>query len=90
MNETVCFHPDLLPESADPAGSTRYSDVQIMRFEIPCREYGMYEQFYEDEKLFAVYVCSPEYEKANCKSFKGTVLKEVNGFSWWESIKKGE
>lgn len=84
MDNTMCFHPDLLPESADPAGSERFSDIQIVRLEIPCREYGVFEQLHTN--LFVIYVCSPEFTETKYDYFKGTVLKEINGFSWWRSI----
>lgn len=81
------LHPDLLPETADPAGSTRYESVNIVRLLIPCKEEGILTQFYKEDNTFIIYDCSPKYGNQGVDSFKGTVLEEADGsYSWWESI----
>lgn len=85
------LNPDLLPESADPIGSTRFENVNIVRIYIPCKEIGVLQQFYKQDKLFIIYDCSPEYGNQSIECFKGVVLEEANGsYSWWQSIKQGE
>jgi hypothetical protein len=84
------FHPDLLPKSADPQGSIRYENVNIVRIIIPCKEKDILVQFYKEDKLFIIYDCSPEYGNQAIESFKGTVLEEPNSnYSWWKSIEQG-
>lgn len=83
----MMLHPDLLPETADPQGSTRYENVNIVRLLIPCREEGTLTQFYKNNNYFVVYDCSPEYDNQAIESFTGTVIEEANGtHSWWRSI----
>lgn len=85
----MMFHPDLLPKSADPQGSIRYENVNIVRIVIPCKEKGILTQFYKEDKLFIIYDCSPDYSSQDIESFKGTVLEEPNSnYSWWKSIKQ--
>ena len=79
------YHPDLLPESADPVGSVRHGGVNIVRVLVPCREEGRLYQWVED--TFIIYDCSPEYGNTAYECFRGTVLQETNGsYSWWQSI----
>lgn len=80
------MHPDLLPESADPVGSVRHSGVNIVRVLVPCREEGRLYQWVKD--TFIIYDCSPEYGNTAYECFKGTVLEERNGYSWWRSLKQ--
>ena len=81
------LHPDLLPETADPQGSVRYENVNIVRLLIPCKEEGTLTQFYKDDNYFVVYDCSPEYGNTSHECFTGTVIEEANGtHSWWRSI----
>lgn len=82
----MMLHPDLLPDTADPVDSIRYENVNIVRLLIPCKEEGTLTQFYKDDSLFIVYDCSPEYGNQAVESFKGTVLEETNGYSWWRNI----
>ena len=85
----IFIHPDLLPKSADPQGSIRYENVNIVRIVIPCKEKGILTQFYKEDKLFIIYDCSPDYSSQDIESFKGTVLEEPNSnYSWWKSIKQ--
>lgn len=87
---TMFFHPDLLPESADPVMSTRYGNVNIVHEKIEC----CYNQtmFYDnicESNTFIIEDKSPEYEGYECHIFKGEVVKEADGgYSWWKSIKK--
>jgi len=81
------FNPDLLPETADPEGSVRYEDVNILLLIIPCRETGVLCQWHKDNNMFIIYDCSPEYVSQAVDAFKGTLLVEANGsYSWWRSI----
>lgn len=82
----MCFHPDLLPKTADPVGSVRYENVNIVRLLMPCKKEGTLTQFYKDDSLFVIYDCSPEYGNQAVESFKGTVLEEADGYSWWRNI----
>lgn len=83
----MMLHPDLLPETADPQGSVRYENVNIVRLLIPCKEEGALTQFYKNDNYFVVYDCSPEYGNQVIESFTGVVIEEANGtHSWWRSI----
>ena len=83
----MMLHPDLLPDTADPEGSVRYEDVNMLLLIIPCRETGVLCQWYKDDNMFIIYDCSPEYGNQAINSFKGTLLVEANGsYSWWRSI----
>lgn len=83
----MMLHPDLLPETADPQGSVRYEDVNIVRLLIPCKEEETLTQFYKNDNYFVVYDCSQEYGNQAIESFTGTVIEETNGtHSWWRSI----
>jgi hypothetical protein len=83
------FNPNLLPESADPEGSTRYENVTIIHMIVPCRDSGTTMQLLNDDQLFVIYDCSPEYSKTALNTYKGTVIAESNGsYSWWKSITK--
>lgn len=87
----VMFAMDLLPETADPEGSVRYTDVTIVYLYIPCKQEGIVTQWFKDNNTFIVYYCSPEYinnKKAYTgEYFTGTVLAEKNNkYSWWKSI----
>lgn len=80
------LHPDLLPETADPVGSVRHSNVNIFRVLVPCREEGRLYQWAQED-TFIIYDCSPEYGNTSHECFRGTVLEEANGsYSWWQSI----
>lgn len=86
-NSTIMCNPDLLPESADPAGSTRYY-VTIMERSIP---------WYEDCVTFVNLICTNslfvvDKLDSHCsvlktEIFDGVVLKEKNGkYSWWRRL----
>lgn len=83
----MMFNPDLLPETADPEGSIRYENVNMLLLIIPCRETGILYQWYKDDNTFIIYDCSPEYNNQAIDAFKGTLLVETDGsYSWWRSI----
>ena len=85
------FNPDLLPANADPEGSTRYENVDIYHEQIECRRERT--EFYDDianANRFIIADYSPQYNGYECRYFKGTVLKETNGYSWWKNIYQGE
>lgn len=83
------FHPDLLPESADPAGSTR-SYVTIMVRENPADiDKIVFTDLINTNSLFIVDKFNPQYSNFSCDIFDGVVLKEKNNsYSWWKRIKQ--
>lgn len=88
MDEVKMFHPDLLPETADPEGSTRYGNVTIIHNKI---ESNVYETSYynriAENYSFVIDDKSPDYEGFECNVSKGVVIKEADGtYSWWKSI----
>lgn len=83
----MIFHPDLLPESADPEESERFENVTIYHNKF--KRYQRGTTFYDDIKdnnKFIIRDYSPDYPYFECHIFKGTVLKEHNGYSWWHNI----
>lgn len=85
------FHPDLLPQSADPEGSKRYENVEIMHIFIPNKSLDCINHWYEELKLFVIYDYSPENSDHAIIRFKGTVLEESDGtYSWWRNIQQGD
>ena len=86
----IVFHPDLLPESADPKYSTRYCNVNIIheKIENDFSETKFYDNICENY-TFIIEDKSPEYDGYECHIFKGDVVKEADGgYSWWKSIMK--
>lgn len=84
----ITHHPDLLPETIDPEGSTRYSNVKIYHEQIQCK-YNKVHWFdsIEQNNTFIIQDQSPDYEGYKVDVFKGTVLKEKDGqYSWWRSL----
>lgn len=87
MDKTMMFHPDLLPETADPVGSVRHKGATIARVEIMCKEAGVIKQYCEATNTLIIWCMSPTYTENDVKFLKGTVLEEANGtYSWWEDI----
>ena len=85
--ELVCFHPALLPESADPQDSERFENVTIYHEYIECHhEETNYYDDIENNNRFIIEEHSPDYIGYECHVFEGTVLKEHNGYSWWHNI----
>ena len=86
------YHPSLLPKTADPEGSIRYTDVNIYHEQIECKHDEVH--WFDDIKnnnVFIIQDQSPEYKGYEVHMFKGTVLKEKNGqYSWWRNIIKEE
>ena len=83
----MMLHPDLLPDSADPEGSMRYENVDIMHLYIPADAENCINHWYEKLNLFVVYDYAPSYTEHIIARFKGTVLEESNGtYSWWKNI----
>ena len=80
-------HPASFPESADPQNSERFENVVIFHEQIECHHVDT--TFFDDIKqnnLFIIQDYSPEYSGYQCHMFKGTVLKERDGYSWWHNI----
>lgn len=84
----VMFAMDLLPETADPEGSIRYSNVKICHEQIECRHSKVC--WFDDiakNNVFIIQDQSPKYKGYEVHMFKGTVLRERNGqYSWWRNI----
>jgi hypothetical protein len=85
---TMMFHLDLLPITADPEGSVRYSNVNICHEKLECKHEDT--TFYDDiakTNTFIIDDRSPQYKGYECCMFKGVVIKEANGsYCWWKSI----
>ena len=83
------FHPDLLPETADPTGSTRYY-VTIMIRETPWNYSKVnFIDLINTNSLFIVDKLNPACSYPGIDIFDGVVLKEKNGtYSWWRRIKQ--
>ena len=83
----MMLHPDLLPDTADPEGSARYENVDIMHLYIPADAENCINHWYEKLNLFVVYDYAPSYTEHIIARFKGTVLEEADGtYSWWKNI----
>lgn len=84
----MMLHLDLLPTTADPEGSARYSNVNICHEKIECKHEDT--TFYDDiakTNTFIIDDRSPQYKGYECCMFKGVVIKEANGsYCWWKSI----
>ena len=82
------YNPDLLPNTADPQGSTRYGNVNIIHEQIECHHEET--TFYDDickTNTFIIEEKSPQFEGYESHIFKGTVIKESDGsYHWWRSI----
>lgn len=75
-----------IPEFADPEGSIRYCNVDIMHEQIECKhnEVTFYDNICKDN-TFIIEDKSPDYSGYQCRYFKGYVLKEKDGdYSWWK------
>jgi hypothetical protein len=85
---TMMLHLDLLPITADPEGSVRYSNVNICHEKLECKHEDT--TFYDDiakTNTFIIDDRSPQYKGYECCMFKGVVIKEANGsYCWWKSI----
>lgn len=84
----IMFNPDILPESADPQGSTRYGNVNIILEQIECNheEVTYYDDIAENY-TFIIEDKSPKYDGYETRIFKGTVVKEDNGtYHWCRSL----
>lgn len=84
----MMLHLDLLPVTADPEGSVRYSNVNICHEKLECKHEDT--TFYDDiakTNTFIIDDRSPQYKGYECCMFKGVVIKEANGsYCWWKSI----
>ena len=84
----MMLHLDLLPTTADPEGSVRYSNVNICHEKLECKHEDT--TFYDDiakTNTFIIDDRSPQYKGYECCMFKGVVIKEANGsYCWWKSI----
>jgi len=84
----IIYNPNILPESADPQGSTRYGNVNIIHEQIECKHSSVtYYDNIADSNTFIVEDKSPEFDGYETHIFKGVVVKEDNGtYNWWRSI----
>lgn len=84
----MMLHLDLLPITADPEGSVRYSNVNICHEKLECKHEDA--TFYDDiakTNTFIIDDRSSQYKGYECCMFKGVVIKEANGsYCWWKSI----
>ena len=95
QNYMVTFAPQIMPESSDPAGSTRYH-CYIINEKIPTKcEYHV--EFPNDPStsnstIFRVLEYSDGFSVKSYVAGNGIVLKESDGsYSWWfDDISKGE
>ena len=88
MKESMMFSPDLLPETADPEGSTRYY-VTIM---IKCIPYSVNDikmiDLINTNSLFIIEKYG-DFSEIKTDIFDGVVLKEKDGqIGWWPRIKQ--
>lgn len=85
----IIYNPNILPESADPQGSTRYGNVNIIHEQIECKHSSVaYYDNIAESNTFIIEDKSPKFEGYETRIFKGVVVKENNGtYSWWRSIK---
>lgn len=86
---TIMSNPDLLPESADPAGSIRYY-VTIMERSIPWYEDSVtFVNLIRTNSLFVVDKLDSHCNAPKTEVFDGVVLKEKNGkYSWWHRLQQ--
>lgn len=87
-SNNISFSPIIkdIPETADPEGSIRFENVQIVHIFIPCKETGVIHQWFKNNNIFIIYECDPNFVKTIYKHFTGTVLQEANGkYSWWRA-----
>lgn len=81
------FHPDLLPANADPQGSVRYENVDILHITMPCKHIKTISGFTPDKDMFVVCDYTPDCTIWNHRFFKGTIIVEADGsYSWWRSL----
>ena len=91
----VMFSPQIMPESSDPKGSTRYR-CYIINEKIPTdSKYRV--EFPDDPNtsnstIFRVLEYSDEFSEKSYVAGNGIVLKESDGsYSWWfDDMNKGE
>lgn len=87
--DIVMFSPIIsdIPESADPEGSIRYCNVDIIHEQIECHDNKV--TFYDNickDNTFIIEDKSFEYEGYQIRFFKGTVVKERDGeYTWWKN-----
>ena len=86
----MMFNPNILPESADPQGSIRYHNVDIIHETIESDyEEVIFINKIDIDNRFEIIDKSSQYNGYECHIFKGDVLKESDGgYSWWRSIMK--
>ena len=95
QNYIVVFAPQIMPESSDPKGSTRYR-CYIINEKIPTdSEYRV--EFPDDPStskstIFRVCEYCSGFSVTSRVAGNGIVLKEADGsYSWWfDDISKGE
>ena len=84
----TAFNPNLLSENADPEGSTRYENVNIINERIEChREHTEFYDGISSANRLVIADYSPCYDGFESRCFKGTVLREADGtYSWWKNL----
>ena len=85
MNDIVFFTPQMMPESTDPKGSTRYYRY-IVNEKIPSKI--KYKVSFPDnpktKQIFRVIEFSSEFKEYSSEHCNGAVIDESKGnYSWW-------
>ncbi|MGN1339814.1 MAG: hypothetical protein ACI4WS_05945 [Oscillospiraceae bacterium] len=81
----IAFAPQIMPESSDPAGSTRYHRFIVNEKRNASGEYRVsFPNDPAENGVFFVKEYSPEFSEYSSQSGNGVVLKEADGsYSWW-------
>lgn len=84
------FHPDLLPVTADPMGSTRYNTIIIYEKHPSAKNKKYTIKFYDniaDNNIFLIREYSYDNKTYSVEIGKGVVIKERNHqYTWWFSL----
>lgn len=88
MFRPIAYHPDLLPESSDEAGSTRY-ECMIMHVKLPSEIYSCKScDLITNEGVFVIIERSSDYKIPVDIDYKPgvAVCSPRNNWSWWYHI----
>lgn len=83
----IAYQLSVLPKTADPEGSTRYENINIILEEIPDDFIDV--TFYDDleHSRFIIEEHHMDFKEYRARMFKGTVIKEANGnYGWWRNL----
>lgn len=84
----ITYSPALLSTTADPEGSVRYENIQIIHEQIPSNiNQTSFYNVITEHNAFIVEELGTEFLQYQAHIFKGTVLQEQSGeYSWWRNI----